>query len=31
LMKELLAVVWGLSTQPSRNTSVSPYFYGVRI
>jgi hypothetical protein len=25
-MKELPAVVWGLRTQPSRNTSVSPYF-----
>jgi hypothetical protein len=25
-MKELLAVVWGLRTQPSRNTGVSPYF-----
>jgi len=25
-MKELLAVVWGLRTQPSRNTDVSPYF-----
>jgi len=25
-MKELTAVVWGLRTQPSRNTSVSPYF-----
>ena len=30
-LKELPAVVWGLRTQPSRNTSVSPYFmvYGV--
>ena len=30
-MKELPAVVWGLRTQPSRNTGVSPYFmvYGV--
>ena len=25
-MKELPAVVWGLRTQPSQNTSVSPYF-----
>jgi hypothetical protein len=25
-LKELPAVVWGLRTQPSRNTSVSPYF-----
>jgi len=25
-MKELPAVVWGLQTQPSRNTGVSPYF-----
>jgi len=25
-MKELPAMVWGLRTQPSRNTSVSPYF-----
>jgi hypothetical protein len=25
-IKELPAVVWGLRTQPSRNTSVSPYF-----
>jgi len=25
-MKELLAVVWGLRTQPRRNTGVSPYF-----
>jgi len=25
-MKELPAVVWGLRTQPSRNTGVSPYF-----
>jgi len=25
-MKELPAVVWGLSTQPSQNTGVSPYF-----
>jgi hypothetical protein len=25
-IKELLAVVWGLQTQPSRNTGVSPYF-----
>jgi hypothetical protein len=25
-LKELSAMVWGLRTQPSRNTSVSPYF-----
>jgi hypothetical protein len=25
-LKELPAMVWGLRTQPSRNTSVSPYF-----
>jgi hypothetical protein len=25
-LKELSAVVWGLRTQPSRNTDVSPYF-----
>jgi len=25
-MKELTAVVWGLPTQPNRNTGVSPYF-----
>jgi hypothetical protein len=25
-LKELPAVVWGLRTQPSRNTGVSPYF-----
>jgi hypothetical protein len=25
-LKELSAVVWGLRTQPSRNTSVSSYF-----
>ena len=25
-MKELPAAVWGLRTQPSRNTGVSPYF-----
>jgi hypothetical protein len=25
-IKELAAVVWGLRTQPSRNTGVSPYF-----
>jgi hypothetical protein len=25
-IKELPAVVWGLQTQPSRNTGVSPYF-----
>ena len=25
-MKELAAVVWGLRTQPSQNTGVSPYF-----
>ena len=25
-LKELSAVVWGLRTQPSRNTGVSPYF-----
>jgi hypothetical protein len=25
-MKELPTVVWGLRTQPSRNTGVSPYF-----
>jgi hypothetical protein len=25
-IKELLAMVWGLRTQPSRNTGVSPYF-----
>ena len=25
-MKELPAVVWGLQTQPSQNTGVSPYF-----
>jgi hypothetical protein len=25
-LKELPTVVWGLRTQPSRNTSVSPYF-----
>ena len=31
-MKELSAVVWGLRTQPSRNTGVSPYFmvYGAK-
>jgi hypothetical protein len=31
-IKELPAVVWGLRTQPSRNTSVSPYFmvYGIK-
>ena len=30
-LKELLAVVWGLCTQASRNTGVSPYFlvYGL--
>jgi hypothetical protein len=30
-LKELSAVVWGLRTQPSRNTGASPYFmvYGV--
>jgi hypothetical protein len=25
-IKELPAMIWGLRTQPSRNTSVSPYF-----
>jgi hypothetical protein len=25
-LKELSTVVWGLRTQPSRNTSASPYF-----
>jgi hypothetical protein len=25
-LKELSAVVWGLRTQPSRNTVVSPHF-----
>jgi hypothetical protein len=25
-LKELSAVVWGLQTQPSRNTGASPYF-----
>ena len=32
-MKELPAVVWGLRTQPSRNTGVSPYFmvYGAEV
>ena len=32
-LKELLAVVWGLRTQPSRNTGVSPYFmvYGAEV
>jgi hypothetical protein len=25
-LKELLAIVWGLHAQPSRNTGVSPYF-----
>ena len=25
-LKEVLAVVWGLRTQPGRNTVVSPYF-----
>ena len=25
-LKELPAMVWGLRTQPSRNTGVSPYF-----
>ena len=25
-LEELMAVVWGLRTQPSRNTGVSPYF-----
>ena len=25
-LKELLAMVWRLRTQPSHNTSVSPYF-----
>jgi hypothetical protein len=25
-LKELPAVIWGLRTQPSRNTGVSPYF-----
>jgi len=25
-LKELPVVVWGLKSQPSRNTSVSPYF-----
>ena len=25
-LKELPAVVWGLRTQPSRNTGVSPYY-----
>jgi hypothetical protein len=32
-IKELLAVVWGLRTQPSRNTGVSPYFmvYGAKV
>jgi hypothetical protein len=31
-MNELSAVVWGLRTQPSRNTGVSPYFmiYGAK-
>ena len=26
-LKELLAVVWGLRTQASRSTDVSPYFF----
>jgi hypothetical protein len=32
-LKELVAVVWGLRTQPSRNTSASPYFmvYGAEV
>jgi hypothetical protein len=32
-LKELLAVVWGLRTQSSRNTGTSPYFmvYGVEV
>jgi hypothetical protein len=32
-IKELPAVVWGLRTQPSRNTGVSPYFmvYGAEV
>jgi hypothetical protein len=32
-IKELPAVVWGLQTQPSRNTGVSPYFmvYGAKV
>jgi len=32
-MKELPAVVWGLRTQPSWNTGVSPYFmvYGAEV
>jgi hypothetical protein len=25
-LKELSAMIWGLRTQPSRNTSISPYF-----
>ena len=25
-LKELPVVVWGLRTQPSRNTGISPYF-----
>ena len=25
-LKELLVVVWGLRTQPSHNTGISPYF-----
>jgi hypothetical protein len=25
-LKELPAMVWGLRTQPSRNTDISPYF-----
>jgi hypothetical protein len=30
-LKELPAMVWGLRTQPSQNTSASPYFmvYGI--
>jgi len=30
-MKELPAVVWGLRTQPSRNTGVSLYFMVYRV
>jgi transposase InsO family protein len=32
-LKELPAVVWGLRTQPSRNTGASPYFmvYGAEV
>jgi len=29
-MKELGAVLWGLRTTPSRSTSQSPFYYGIR-